>query len=89
MVLSAGLRIPLAETLAEPEVAVAADVETTVGLEPPLVLLGVPVVVDEIVVVGADGELETIALVVAGLMLELKISINNKLERKTWRCLPS
>ena len=89
MVLSAGLRIPLAETLAEPEVAVAADVETKVGLEPPLVLLGVPVVVDEIVVVGADGELETIALVVAELMLELKISINNKLERKTWRCLPS
>ena len=65
MVLSAGLGLPLAETLAEPEVAVAADVETTVELEPPLVLLGVPVVVDEIVVVGADGELETIALVVA------------------------
>ena len=89
MVLSAGLGLPLAETLAEPEVAVAADVETTVELEPPLVLLGVPVVVDEIVVVGADGELETIALVVVELMLELKISINNKLERKTWRCLPS
>ena len=65
MVLSAGLRIPLAETLAEPEVAAATDVEATVVLEPPLVLLGVPVVVDEIVVVGADGELETIALVVA------------------------
>ena len=82
-------RLPLAETLAEPDVAAATDVETTVVLEPPLVLLGVPVVVDEIVVVGADGELETIALVVAELMLELKISINNKLERKTWRCLPS
>ena len=36
--------------------------------------------VDEIVVVDADGELETIALVVAESMLELKNSINNKLE---------
>ena len=38
--------------------------------------------VDEIVVVDADGELETIALVVAEStpVLELKNSINNKLE---------
>ena len=56
-----------------------------------LLVLGVPVVVDEafqadvvgvdeVVVVDTDGELETIALVVAELMLELKNSINNKLE---------
>ena len=75
------------------EVAAAADVETTGELEPLLVpvLPGVPVVldegiqedvvdVDEIVVVDADGELEAIALVVAESMLELKNSINNKLE---------
>ena len=87
MVLS--LLVP--ETMAE--VAAAADVETTGELEPLLVpvLPGVPVVVDEgfqedvvdvdeIVVVDADGELETIALVGAESMLELKNSINNKLE---------
>jgi hypothetical protein len=85
------LSLPVPETMAE--VAAAADVETTGELEPLLVpvLPGVPVVldegiqedvvdVDEIVVVDADGELETIALVVAELMLELKNSINNKLE---------
>ena len=89
MVLPVGLPVP--ETMAE--VAVGADVEAIVELEPLLVpvLPGVPVVVDEAfqadvvgvdeaVVVDTDGELETIALVVAELMLELKNSINNKLE---------